>query len=91
MTDFETHPIGTAKELERLTAQVKVLESDDHEWYLQAQEIERLTEYGKYMDRENEKAAGRIAKLEKINYCLTRDMIEQANKQHQPFRRMNDE
>ena len=27
----------------RLTARIKVLESDDHEWYLQAKEIERLT------------------------------------------------
>ena len=29
-------------ENERLTALVKVLESDDHEWYLQAARIERL-------------------------------------------------
>jgi hypothetical protein len=29
-------------EIERLTALVKVLESDDHEWYLQAARIERL-------------------------------------------------
>jgi len=32
-----------ADEIERLTALVKVLESDDHEWYLQAARIESLT------------------------------------------------
>jgi len=31
------------QEVEILTAQVKALESDDHEWYLQAARIERLT------------------------------------------------
>ena len=31
-----------ADEIERLTALVKVLESDDHEWYLQAARIEKL-------------------------------------------------
>jgi len=30
------------QEIERLTALVKVLESDDHEWYLQAARIEKL-------------------------------------------------
>ena len=37
------HDCAVAK-IERLTAQVKTLESDDHEWYLQSQEIERLTD-----------------------------------------------
>ena len=30
------------REIERLTAQVKALESDDHEWYLQAERIAEL-------------------------------------------------
>ena len=37
------HHDCAVRKIERLTALVKVLESDDHEWYLQAARIERLT------------------------------------------------
>ena len=30
------------KDIERLTAQIKALESDDHEWYLQSKRIDKL-------------------------------------------------
>ena len=40
------------QEIERLTARVKVLESDDHEWYLQADRIEKLeADQGAYEER----------------------------------------
>ena len=50
-------------------------------------ELERLTATTdeqhlalKELAQDNDKYKDRIAKLEKINYCLTRDNIEQANK-----------
>ena len=43
---------GLFDEIERLNAHIKVLESDDHEWYLQADRIEKLeADQGAYEER----------------------------------------
>ena len=65
------------QEIERLTALVKVLESDDHEWYLQADRVEKLEAENEHLADVVEVHIGgidvlqkRIEKLEAENEML---------------------
>ena len=64
------------QEIERLTALVKVLESDDHEWYLQAARIEELETKNERLGTAGLDAQTRIEELEAEDKRLTMMLAE---------------
>ena len=70
-TDLEDEVKRLTTEIESLNAWVDVLESDDHEWYLQAKRIEKLEAALRWIDDE-------AYSLDAAEYCA-REAIAEVN------------